>query len=293
MRPLLCYLLLGAITLVACQANMEKRVNASEPAAAYEIAADSTQFSNDIAALNSPSRKRIRTADVRCRVNNVFNATAALEQAVLSMNGVIVESTMRNSFGRLSEAPYSADSMKRIQLYTPTAYLTLRVPAAGLDSIVRILTAMSSFIEHRTLKEQDKTLDYLSNALKNKDTEKNADQLSPGKNSTPLDVAAYQDAKRNVAIDRRIINLGILDDVNYATFSVQLFQPEVADIQVVVDPGKVVRAGFGAELLSAAGDGVEIFRNVFIFLLRLWPFWIAGAAGWYLYRRKWGNVSVK
>gem|GEM_PF-461189 len=286
MRPLLCYLILPALTLAACQANMEHRDKADQSTSAYEVAADSTQFSNDIAALNSPSRKRIRTADVRCRVNNVFNATSALEHAVLGMNGVIVESSMRNSFGQLSEAPYSADSLKRIQLYSPTAYLTLRVPAAGLDSIVRILTSMSSFIESRTLKEEDKTLDYLSNALKNKDTEEHVNEVTPGKKNTTLDVAAYQDAKRNLAIDRKIINLGILDDVNYATFSVQLFQSEVADIQVVVDPHKVVRAGFGTELLSATSEGVDIFRNVFIFLLRLWPFWIIGAAGLWLYKRK-------
>jgi hypothetical protein len=191
---------------------------------------------------------------------------------------------MRNSFGELREAPYNADSLKRIQLYSPTAYLTLRVPAAGLDSIVRILTAMSSFIEYRVLKEQDKTLDYLSNALKNKDTEANTGSIKPGKQSTALDVAAYQDAKKNLAIDRKIINLGILDDVNYATFSVQLFQPEMADVQIVVNPSKVIRAGFGSELQSALSEGVDIFRNVFIFLLRLWPFWIVGAVGLWLYR---------
>lgn len=289
MRPLLCYLILPALMLAACQAGTERREAGQAPApseAAYETAADSTQFSNDLAALNSPSRKRVRTADVRCRVNNVFKATSALEQAVSGMNGVIVESTMRNSFGELREAPYSADSLKRVQLYSPAAYLTLRVPAAGLDSIVRLLTSMSSFIEYRTLKEQDKTPDYLSNALKNKDTEDNIKSVIPGKQSTPLDVAAYQDAKRNLAIDRKIVNLGILDDVNYATFSVQLFQPEVADIQIVVDPGKVVRAGFGTELLSAASEGVDIFRNIFIFLMRLWPFWITGAVGLWLFKRK-------
>lgn len=39
-------------------------------------AADSTGFTNDISSVNSPSRKRIRTADVRCRVSSVFNAVS-------------------------------------------------------------------------------------------------------------------------------------------------------------------------------------------------------------------------
>lgn len=148
---------------------------------------------------------------------------------------------------------------------------------------------MASFIDYRILKEQDKTLDYLSNALKNKDTR--ATNITPAKQGTPLDIVAYQDAKKNLVIDRKIVNLGILDDVNYATFSVQLFQPEVADVQIVVNPYKITRAGFGTEMVSALGTGVDVFRNVFIFLLQLWPFLLLVAMAWLWYKRR--PVGVK
>ncbi|WP_186774616.1 hypothetical protein [Chitinophaga pinensis] len=45
-------------------------------------AADSTGFTNDITSVNSASRKRVRTADVRCRVGSVFNAVSTLEHVV-------------------------------------------------------------------------------------------------------------------------------------------------------------------------------------------------------------------
>jgi hypothetical protein len=280
MRPLLCYLLIPALTLAACQSGSDREAG---QAAAYEAAADSTRFSHDITALNSPSRKRVRTADVRCRVSNVFNAALTLERAVAGMNGVVVESSMQNTFGELRDVPYSADSLKRIQLYTPTAHLTLRVPAAGLDSVVHTLTAMASFIDYRTLKEQDKTLDYLANALRNKDS--GTSHIVPEKEGTPLDVAAYRDARKSQAIDRKIVNLGILDDVNYATFTVQLFQPQLADVQVVVNPDRITRAGFGTELLTALGNGVDVIRNIVLFLLQLWPFALLAAVVWVVYKR--------
>jgi hypothetical protein len=268
--------------LAACQSGVVSEK--AEQTSAYEAAADSTKFSNDITALNSPSRKRVRTADVRCRVDNAFKSALLLEQAVAGMNGVVVESSLHNSFGNQRDLPYSSDSLKRVQLYTPTAYLTLHVPAAGLDSIVLVLTNMASFIDHRTLKTADKTLDYLSNSLKNHDS--GAVKIVPGKQGTAVDVAMYQDNKREVAIDRKIANLVIMDSVNYATFTVQLFQPEMADVQIVVNPDDITRAGFGTELLSAFGTGVDALRNVILFLLQLWPFWLlAGAVLWWYKRR--------
>jgi len=181
------------------------------------------------------------------------------------------------------DVPYSADSLKRIQLYTPTANLTLRVPAASLDSVVHTLTSMATFIDYRTLKDEDKTLLYLSNSLKNDAPAPAA--LKPTSKGTALDVATYQDQRNNESTDRKIANLAILDDVHYATFSVQLFQPQQADIQVIVNPDKVTRAGFGTRTLTALISGTETLSNLFVFLLSCWPFIIVLVAGWFGYRR--------
>ncbi|KAA2245724.1 DUF4349 domain-containing protein [Chitinophaga agrisoli] len=279
MRAYLFYLIVPALSLVAC--SNQSGLTTEE--ANYAATADSTGFSKDMTALNSPSRKRVRTADVRCRVKNVYQAATALERAVNAMNGIIVTSTLENSFGRQQDVPYAGDSLKRVQLYTPTAALTLRVPAAGLDSVVRTLTAMASFIDYRTLKEEDKTLTYLSNALRN---EREPEAVFTGKQlDTSLAEARYNDAHAEAAIDRKIANLAILDDVNYATFTVQLLQPEMADVQIVVNPDRVIRAGFGTELATALRNGMDICRNVVLFFLQLWPFLLLLAAAWWGYRK--------
>lgn len=276
------YLLVSipAVMLVACS---------SQPQSMHELAetADSTTFANNITDMNSPSRKRVRTADIRCRVNNVFEVTSALEHAVLGMDGVIVESTMQNEMGMSEDLPYSADSIRHVQMYRPIANLTLRVPVSNLDSVVYKLTSMVSFIDYRTLKSQDKTFDYLSNALKNeaKDSNKSAAVTVPGKKNTLLDVKVYEDEKQETIVDRRIQNLVILDDVNYATFSVQLFQPQVADVQILVNPARATSAGFGTALMAALRDGTEIFKAVFLFFVQLWPFVLLSIAGWIGYKK--------
>ncbi|SDG17296.1 DUF4349 domain-containing protein [Chitinophaga filiformis] len=274
------YLMAPVLLAAACSSAPS---SLSKEEDAYVATADSTGLANDITALNSPSRKRVRTADVRCRVSNVFNSLSVLEHTVIGVNGMIAESTMHNDVAMTQDVPYSADSLKRIQLYTPTANLTLRVPAASLDSVVHTLTSMATFIDYRTLKDEDKTLLYLSNSLKN-DAPASA-ALKPTPKGTALDVATYQDQRYDEGTDRRIANLAILDDVHYATFSVQLFQPQQADIQVIVNPDKVTRAGFGTRTLTALILGTETLSNLFVFLLSCWPFIIVLVAGWFGYRR--------
>lgn len=289
MRILPWCLALPGLMFIACgQPNMTD--NSSSGAKSYTEAADSTQLATDITPVNSPSRKRVRTAHIRARVDNVVNAVISLEHAVTGIHGIITESVMTNQAGTTEDQPYTRDSLKRVMVYTPSATLTLRVPAASLDSIVNVLTKMAAFIDQRTLNDEDKTLGYLSNALRNKAQEASATAI-PARKGTPLDVVAYKDARTQAEIDRQIANLAILDDVNYATFTVELFQPQQADVQVVVNPARITRPGFWTEVKDSLYSGADFFRNFFLILLHLWPFILSGAGIWIGYK-KWVSKKV-
>lgn len=299
MRIPIRYLVIPAFALAACSSN-QHRPNADDALAPtadksadqYVAAADSTNFSGDIASLTSASRKRVRTADVRCRVTDVFHAATRMEQVVSSVQGVVVESTMKNQYAGQYDLPYTADSLKRMQLYTPTANLTLRVPVASLDSVVSILTSMAVLIDYRTKTDQDYTLSYLANALKNKKTGQHIDKVVADKKTTTLDIAKYEDQQEETKVDRNISNLKILDDVAYATFTVELFQSQAASTETVINPRAVSRAGFGTEVRTAVVDGANLLRDLFLFFIQIWPLVIMGILGWWGYRR-YRRMSVK
>ncbi|MBO9728797.1 MAG: DUF4349 domain-containing protein [Chitinophaga sp.] len=305
MRPSLYYLLIPVLGFCACSSHLSKEEQA------MVATADSTSFSNDITSINSPSRKRVKSADTRCRVPSVFKATAQLEHLVTSLGGVVVESSLSNESVQQYQLPYSSDSIKRMLIYTPTANLTLKVPAERLDSVDQSLTAIASYIEHRTIKAEDMTFKYLANALKNEQHEKKAAKedaaatrrekqgkppvekvvtgdnaiVVAGDNAAALNAATYKDQKDEAVIDRQMSNLAILDDVNYSTLTVQLYQPEVTDVQIVLNPAAVSRAGFGTELLTALKDGTVVLRNIFLFFVQIWPFLIAAVLAWMGYRK--------
>jgi len=312
MRPSFYYLIIPVLGMCACSAN-----NMSKEERAYAATADSTTFSGDMSNINSSSRKRVKSADARCRVPSVFEATSKLERLVTSLGGVVVESSLQNESVQQYQLPYSTDSIKSIQLYTPTANLTLKVPVARLDSVDQSLTAIASFIEHRVIKDQDMTLKYLGNAMRNEQhevkankeewaaekreqaAEKRAKLAAKGaagtsvnvttagaeSNDEQLNAVAYKDQKDDAVIDRRLNNLAILDDVAYSTLTIQLYQPQVTDVQIVLNPAQISRAGFGTELLTAVKSGAEVLRNILLFFVQIWPFLIAGIVGWIGYRK--------
>ncbi|QHS63303.1 DUF4349 domain-containing protein [Chitinophaga agri] len=281
MRFSLCYMAPMALLAISCSAGTSSY---SEAADTTTIAvADSTTFSNDITSLNSPSRKRVRTADVRCRVSNVFNTVSALEHVVAGVDGIIAESNMQNYEVTVKDVPYATDSLRRIQLYTPVATMTLRVPAAHLDSVVHTLTSMATFIEFRTLKDEDKTLSYLSNSMKNDGPKSPAVKPTPFTNTVEAD--AYRDEKHVTETDRKIANMAILDDVHYATFTVQVFQPQMADQQVIVNPERITRTGFGTQIRMALRTGLESIGALFILLIACWPYLLLLALGFYFYHK--------
>lgn len=298
MRIPIRYLVIPAIVLAACGKSRPYPDDAAtasttdKSAGQYVASADSTDFPADIASLTSSSRKRVRTADVRCRVTDVFRASTRMEQVISSVQGIVVESTMKNQYAGQYDLPYTADSLRRMQLYTPTANLTLRVPVASLDSVVSTLTSMATFIDYRAKTDQDYTLAYLANALKNKKTGQHTAKVVADKKTTTLDVAKYEDQQEETRVDRSISNLKMLDDVAYATFTVELFQSQAASMETVVNPRYISRAGFGTELRTAVVDGANLLRDLLLFFVQIWPLMIMAVLGWWGYRR-YRKMSVK
>ncbi|MBO9151999.1 DUF4349 domain-containing protein [Chitinophaga sp. GCM10012297] len=243
--------------------------------------ADSTGASRQL----SDGRKRIKTADIRCRVNDVVSATSGLEKLVVSLNGVVVESNLRNEETRHHEYPWSADSLKRVTTYSPLASLTLKVPSQRLDTVVHALTNTAARISHRVLKDTDVTLSYLRNQLHNKAGEKHRRDTAHSQREKELDLSRYDDAKQADVINRTIHNMGIDDEVAFSTITVELFQPEMTDVQVVLNPERLSRPPMGVAAVTALQGGLEFFRAMLLFLLRLWPVFVIGALTWFAYKK--------
>lgn len=264
--------------------------SAAAPASESMSKADSTPaIAMAPAPLNAPERKVIHTADFHCKVKNVFTAVTTLENLVKSVGGVVQESHMDNSGYDTRTAYYKPDSLRQTQTYTTTATLTLRIPSSAIDSVIGEIPSMTCFIDSRTLRQSDVTYRLLSNELKNQvgnpqNTSARALALAR-KSKEPIEVQEYEDGKQEQKIGRKIENLSIMDDVNYATLTVAFSQPEQVFVQTIVNPGYFTHTPLLLQCKAALANGWDAVIAFAIGIINIWPLMLILFAVLIIYRR--------
>lgn len=244
-------------------------------------------------SLNDPARKVIKTADLRCRVTDVFAATTHLERLAYASGGQIADSRLDNVTDDKRSLPYKTDSLREVESYTTTAHLTLRIPVAQLDTVLTDIAAQSAFVHTRSLKLDDVTLRYLGNKLKNEaqstgGASKQAQALAR-RSADAVSVGQYADERAETRIDRRIENLQLSDQAAYATLTVDLYQPQRVAFVIVPDTALLMKPGFGQQVLMALNNGWLLLRALMIGLLHIWPLLLIAAAAILIYRRRSGR----
>jgi len=235
-------------------------------------------------------RKMMKNADVTMRVTDVQKATIGLERATAAMGGLVMQSDIRNEIGAVKELPYTADSLKRVRVYETSGLLKVKVPAVYLDSFLNLVAAEAQFINSRNILVEDASLQYLSNDLKQQaeagDQSLDRATALSRKTSEALEVARTESNLEASKIDRKIDNLNIQDKVKYASVSIAIVQPEKVDMIMVADVSKQMEAGWGTQLLNAAGAGWSFLKVVLTGLVHLWPLWLLSLLGLLLFRNR-------
>jgi len=256
----------------------------------YLATADSTHFSSDITNPHSASRKILHSADLSYRVQDVLKTTTQTEQWVKGLGGIVTKSEMHNETVSVKDMPYKSDSLKHVQIYAPTASLVVKVPVEKMDSFITMLSTSTQFVIHRTIAQQDMTFAYLSNALKNQNA---ANPEKPVHYTPPYMDANAMLAERNKdkdaadeQVDRKIENLQMLEEADYATLTISYTQPEQIDVQVTADTAYAIQTPFGTQLMTALRSGIATFRGMLLLIVQLWPLWLIAFIVWSIYKRK-------
>ncbi len=184
------------------------------------------------------------------------------------------ESRISNVSSEIRTSDYKPDSLKQTQTYTATALLTLRVPSAMLDSVTSAMPRLSSFIDSRTLKQNDVTYHFMANEYKNRSVVQNGTGIQvtpPIAKDDYIAVKKYEEEKQDQKINRKIENMQILDEVSYATVTVELSKPEQVFVQTVVNPDYIMRTPFAVQCDVAINNGADFVKGVIVLMINIWP----------------------
>jgi len=264
--------LLPLVFLCACEAgvNEEPRYEAA-PTAAKEPSI--TQGGQQ---MDSLATKVIRTADISCNVKDVVAASAAIERSVMAVGGRVEDSRLHTNIVSDKTVPYKPDSLRHVQVCSPSAMLKLRVPSAMLDSVVGMLPAMAEYVTDRNMSQEDVTLKYLSNELLNAPASKAARVKVNGQEALAMN--RYADEQKEKQVARAIENLDLDQRAAFASLTVSLAQPEVVRVTVLPETESLVNTPFYMRCYIASHTGVEIVKGLILVLLSMWPLLLIAVA---------------
>ncbi|MEO5996505.1 MAG: DUF4349 domain-containing protein [Chitinophagaceae bacterium] len=271
--------LLVLIFLIACQTNKSEQD-------IFSIASDSTS----VAGFTGDSIKLIKTASILLKVKDANQSTLAVFQLTQQLGGLISHQTLESNEGQTQELKISDDSILAISSYTPSAEITIRVPAQNLEELMRGLAGLGYFTSSSKMDLTDKSLDYLATHLKQQNRTK---ALTLVNKKNPKDSArARLIITNDEIIEQEIAKRQINADVSYSTIQLRLHQNTLVKKEVIANYFITdYRLGFGKSVVNALSEGWEYFLGFIIILTHLWMFIIVAIIiliifRYYRYKRK-------
>jgi len=256
MKAKLLVMLAGIAMLAACKGNEET--------------------ASDIPAIDSPML--VKTAGMQFKVKNVQATAEKISKLVGQKEGMVMHHTMNSEIVSSREIKLSDDSVKKLTVFNTSADMTVKVPSEFIEAFMDSMNHMSTYIDTRNMDIEDRTIDYVAEAMKTDVREKSVklrEKIKPATHEGADSILRVQD---NI-VDRKINNLRTEQAVNFSTVTLHLYENNVVKAEVLANEDL---NAYSLPLFKRVGlalsNGWFYFAEFVIGLLHLWPFLIAIAA---------------
>lgn len=282
--------LVAATAFLLNSCNVKDYENTTHAADSYTPAAitedEATEAKSEI-SLQGDERKLIHTMDVKFRTDDVQHSVVMIERFAHRNSGIVEESKTTNHTFDTKSVAYKADSLKTKTVYTTKALMTVRIPVEQIDTFSRLLTGLSQFTDYRNLNREDVTFNLIGNKLKSSADETTRKAL--GKNNSEKNFDKTIDYTNRIAqqdADRQLQNIQLLDEVRYATVSLELYQPDRVYASVIQDVNGMAQQTYAESAGIALKWSIELIRGLSLFLIYIWPVWLVALIVLLIVKRK-------
>lgn len=272
-KKLTIILILGS-TLAACSKHPEGA--ASDAAVATEAAAADSQAIQDNAAKNpeqlasqqqnalEQNRQLVKSAQLQFEVKDVLKTTSALEQQLSQYQGYIEEKQIHYQVSDRSERDRIDGSVDIYEKITPTVQLTVRIPNQQVTPFLNQLLPLMLNFNSQSYEAKRYELKLLEEKLNT------ANQSNSASNTVNNQL-------------QQLTNLEVKDRLAYSTIRLEFFQQ--AQVRKTRDLNISRIATLDSDpLLSRIWEAIKIglygLRETIIWLVMLWPLYLAIAILW-------------
>ncbi len=238
-------------------------------------------------------RKFIRTADMKFKVDNVQRSTYLIEDIIGKHYGFVTLSNLHSTINYTNNTPVSADSLLETTHYVVENSMSLRIPNVSLDSVLKEIATQITFLDFRIIKAEDVSLQLMANKWSQKRAERHHNRLENAIDTKAKKLRETTEAEESLATKEeiadysKITNLSLIDQVNYSTINLQVYQREVIKKELIANE-KNIRAyepGLLSKIKDSFVDGWLFLEGFILFLCKLWPLIPIGLILWIVLKR--------
>jgi hypothetical protein len=238
------------------------------------------------------SRKFIKTADLKFRVKSAIQATYQIEDLTHKFGGFVSYTNLESRIDGTTLVPVSRDSSLETIYYTVTNSITIRVPQAKLDSLLRSFTPLVDYLDHRTIEVQDVYLDMLRNRLTQDRVKKYQDRVKIKIDTKGRDLDQIATTEESIiqrqeeADNAKIETLAMMDRIEYSTVSLYIYQRQAIKRELVFNNKNVdaYDPGFGYKLKQSVASGWKGFVHIILFFVQFWIVVVLAGAAFVAFR---------
>ncbi|MEF9956846.1 MAG: DUF4349 domain-containing protein [Acinetobacter sp.] len=255
---------------------MESAGIESKAAPADNVAQNPDQLLSTQQSALEQNRQLVKSAQLQFEVKDVLKTTATLEQQLLQYNGYIEQKQIDYQISDSSRRDHIDGSVSIYEKITPTVQLTVRIPNAQVTTFLNNLLPLMLNFNTQSYEAKRYELKLLEDKLNI------ANQGSGASNSINNQL-------------QQLTDLEVKDRLAYSTIRLEFFQQAQLRKSQDLNINRVATLDSDplfSRLWESIKMGLYGFREVFIWLVMLWPLYVVIAAFWSI-RRWYKNRRLK
>ena len=238
------------------------------------------------------TRKFIRMADLKFKVESVIQSTYDIEETTIRHGGFVTFTNLTSEINNHSTRAVSIDSSLETTYYTVANSIIIRVPNTKLDTTLKEISKNVKYLDYRIIKAEDVALQMLSNkqaqtryAYNQKRITNAIDNRGKKLNETTIAedmLLSKQEQNDNAAIS----NLSLTDKINFSTINLSIYQPQTIQRTLVLNEKNIneYEPGFGCKMMESFEYGWNMLATFLVFLAKLWGLFLLSILIYFVYK---------
>jgi Domain of unknown function (DUF4349) len=227
-------------------------------------------------------RQLVLTASARFGVKNTYQSALAIEDAVVSNDGYVVNNNIASKV--LQDTTHRGDDgqLVRIAQVSITGEMVVRVPNHKTQAFLRDIASQIDALDQRNFAARDVQFDMLRTqleALRSNESQTELGQLvrQPGYVSEKGAVLEARSQAKAARDEARVAQSQLADQVAFSTIALSLYQPH--QLRTTKEPDFESasfehRPGFITNLQRALASGWHGLLATLVGAVSVWPLWL-------------------